>query len=209
MEKPLRRWIEYEDHQLSRLDVMICCLGSGNLFYGSWHRFLFWFRSELLSWSQKSPFLQPLPLPLSGIGYRRSLGLGQYSGSIAVHLGLQESSVGLALGGLPIQGTFRPQMFSNRRLTPGPTNVAATSRTKRRIVVTLILLFIVATVVPFQFAYVVACVVQFSSCVKALNRAREVHFRSNFSDCSSAMTVDKTNLFGHGLSSTIHIHFSF
>jgi len=61
-------------------------------------------------------------------------------------------------------------------LTPG--NVAASSRTKRRIVVTLILLFIVATVVPFQFAYVVACVVQFSSCVKALNRTRDVHHRS-------------------------------
>jgi GPI inositol-deacylase len=56
--------------------------------------------------------------------------------------------------------------------TPG--NVAASSRTKRRIFVTLVLLFIVATVVPFQFAYVVACVVQFSSCVKALNRTRDV-----------------------------------
>ena len=54
-------------------------------------------------------------------------------------------------------------------------NVSATSsRTKRRIIVTLALLFVVATVVPFQFAYVVACVVQFSSCVKALNRTREV-----------------------------------
>jgi hypothetical protein len=61
---------------------------------------------------------------------------------------------------------FRPLHNSN--------NVAASSRTKRRIVVTLILLFIVATVVPFQFAYVVACVVQFSSCVKALNRTRDV-----------------------------------
>ena len=53
-------------------------------------------------------------------------------------------------------------------------NVAASSRTKRRIVVTLVLLFIVATVVPFQFAYVVACVVQFSSCIKALNRTKDV-----------------------------------
>ena len=55
-----------------------------------------------------------------------------------------------------------------------PNNVAASSRTKRRIVVTLVLLFIVATVVPFQFAYVVACVVQFSSCIKALNRTKDV-----------------------------------
>jgi len=58
-------------------------------------------------------------------------------------------------------------------------NVAASSRTKRRIVVTLVLLFIVATVVPFQFAYVVACVVQFSSCIKALNRTKDVLFLVN------------------------------
>jgi hypothetical protein len=122
---------------------------------------------------------------------------------------LQESSVGLAHGGPQIQGTAPPRMFPNLRLTHSPTNVAATSRTKRRIVVTLVLLFIVATVVPFQFAYVVACVVQFSSCVKALNRTRDVHILSNFTDCSSAMTVGKIHLFGPGPFSTIHIPFSF
>ena len=100
-------------------------------------------------------------------------------------------------------------MVSDCRLIHSPTNMAATSRTKRRIVVTLILLFIVATVVPFQFAYVVACVVQFSSCVKALNRTRDVSTFPNFTDCSFAMTEDKINLSGHGHFSTIHTRFSF
>lgn len=65
------------------------------------------------------------------------------------------------------------------------STVAASSRTKRRIIVTLILLFIVATLVPFQFAYVVACVVQFSSCVKALNRTKDVIVASDPADFRS------------------------
>jgi len=85
-------------------------------------------------------------------------------------------------------------------------NVAATSRTKRRIIVTLVLLFIVATLVPFQFAYVVACVVQFSSCVKALNRTKEVRQMSNFANRSYGMndvTIKRLSKPGH--SSTILI----
>ena len=67
-----------------------------------------------------------------------------------------------------------PMADANRRTAYNSGNVAASSRTKRRILVTLVLLLIVATVVPFQFAYVVACVVQFSSCIKAMNRTNDV-----------------------------------
>ena len=82
-------------------------------------------------------------------------------------------------------------------------NVAASSRTKRRIVVTLVLLFIVATVVPFQFAYVVACVVQFSSCIKALNRTKDVILlASNIANNRFATTDERTNPFKPGHSST-------
>ena len=47
------------------------------------------------------------------------------------------------------------------------------SSPKRRLITTLILLIIVATIVPYQFAYIVACVVQIVSCIKALRFAKE------------------------------------
>ncbi|KAI5785093.1 GPI inositol-deacylase [Peziza echinospora] len=51
--------------------------------------------------------------------------------------------------------------------SPPPTKP---SSHKRRIITTIILLLFVAFIVPFQFAYLIACVVQLSTCVKALKR---------------------------------------
>ncbi|OAL72485.1 GPI inositol-deacylase [Trichophyton violaceum] len=45
--------------------------------------------------------------------------------------------------------------------------------TRHRIVNAVILLFLVATVIPYQFAYVVACIVQLITCVQASSHARE------------------------------------
>jgi len=98
---------------------------------------------------------------------------------------------------------------SDGRLINTSNNAGASSRTKRRIIVTLVLLFIVATLVPFQFAYVVACVVQFSSCVKALNRTKDVRSSSNSVDHRSEMNVVMTMpLSKLGPSSIIPIHSS-
>jgi glycosylphosphatidylinositol deacylase len=48
-----------------------------------------------------------------------------------------------------------------------------TSSPRRRIYVTLLLLFFVATLIPYQFAYMVACIVQIFTCIRALKFARE------------------------------------
>lgn len=52
------------------------------------------------------------------------------------------------------------------------------SSPRRRLVTISILLFLVSTFIPFQFAFVVACLVQLSTCVRALRFAREVPYPS-------------------------------
>lgn len=49
---------------------------------------------------------------------------------------------------------------------------AATSP-KRRIITASVLLLLVSTVVPYQFAYLVACIVQIATCVRAFRHAQE------------------------------------
>lgn len=44
---------------------------------------------------------------------------------------------------------------------------------KRRIINTAILLVLVSTVIPYQFAYMVACIIQLATCVRAQWNARE------------------------------------
>ncbi|KAK2732379.1 GPI inositol deacylase [Myotisia sp. PD_48] len=44
---------------------------------------------------------------------------------------------------------------------------------KNRLINTLVLFFFVATVIPYQFAYIVACIVQLITCVRASSHARE------------------------------------
>ena len=44
---------------------------------------------------------------------------------------------------------------------------------RRRIITTSILLLMVSTVIPYQFAYVVACIVQIATCTRALRFAKE------------------------------------
>lgn len=47
------------------------------------------------------------------------------------------------------------------------------SSPRRRVLTTLTLLFFVATLIPYQFAYMVACIVQGATCVRALRYAKE------------------------------------
>ena len=44
---------------------------------------------------------------------------------------------------------------------------------KRRVINTAILLVLVSTVIPYQFAYLVACIIQLTTCVRAQWNARE------------------------------------
>lgn len=52
------------------------------------------------------------------------------------------------------------------------TTIAATPR--RRVINTIVLLLLVATIIPYPFAYVVACLVQFATAARALKDAKDV-----------------------------------
>jgi hypothetical protein len=49
----------------------------------------------------------------------------------------------------------------------------STSSPRRRIIVTGFLLLFVATIVPYQFAYMVACIIQLFTCIRALKFAKD------------------------------------
>lgn len=67
--------------------------------------------------------------------------------------------------------------FDDKRRTVSP--MFAPSSPRRRLVITGVLLFLVSTFIPYQFAFVVACLVQLTTCVRALHFAREVPSPAN------------------------------
>ncbi|TGZ85659.1 PGAP1-domain-containing protein [Ascodesmis nigricans] len=81
-------------------------------------------------------------------------------------------------------------------------NPLSASSPRRRVLTTLTLLFFVATLIPYQFAYMVACIVQGASCVRALRYAREhvsfSHLTSYVGGYSSLCLVNITFLQGYG-----------
>lgn len=62
-----------------------------------------------------------------------------------------------------------PQDERRRSLSP----IFIPSSPRRRVITTSILLFLVSTLIPYQFAYVVACLVQLSTVVRSLRFARD------------------------------------
>ncbi|KAI9880127.1 MAG: GPI inositol deacylase [Pleopsidium flavum] len=76
--------------------------------------------------------------------------------------------------------TARPAWLSNddRRRNVPPAFTASTP--KRRIITTSILLFLVSTFIPYQFAYMVACIVQIATCTRALRFARETRSGAHY-----------------------------
>ena len=55
----------------------------------------------------------------------------------------------------------------------GVASVFVVSTPRRRIINTVVLVFLVATVIPYPFAYVVACIVQLTTCTRALRYAQD------------------------------------
>lgn len=53
----------------------------------------------------------------------------------------------------------------------GPLFAAASPA--RRVATASILLLLVSTIIPFQFAFLVACIVQWTTCTRALRLARD------------------------------------
>lgn len=63
--------------------------------------------------------------------------------------------------------------------------VASSPNPRRRIINTAILLILVSTVIPYQFAYLVACIVQLATCVRAQWHARETVCHPSFSEVAT------------------------
>ena len=75
--------------------------------------------------------------------------------------------------------SIKPAWLRNddRRRAPSPAFAPSTPR--RRVVTTALLLFLVSTVIPYQFAYLVACLVQIATCTRALRFANEARSNTN------------------------------
>ncbi|KAI9885731.1 MAG: mitochondrial membrane protein [Watsoniomyces obsoletus] len=77
--------------------------------------------------------------------------------------------------------TFRPAWISNEdRRRPAPPMTFAASSPGRRILTASVLLFLVSTIIPYQFAFLVACVVQMTTCTRALKLVRETRSNTTF-----------------------------
>jgi glycosylphosphatidylinositol deacylase len=67
----------------------------------------------------------------------------------------------------------RPAWLRSDDKRRGLSPIFATCSPRRRVATTIFLLLLVATVIPYQFAYLVACLVQMATCARALRFARE------------------------------------
>jgi hypothetical protein len=65
-----------------------------------------------------------------------------------------------------------PNWRGNDRRRSG-TAPFSTSSPRRRLLTTAVLLFFVGTLIPYQFAYMVACIVQLVTCIRGVRYARE------------------------------------
>ncbi|KAK3353469.1 PGAP1-like protein-domain-containing protein [Lasiosphaeria hispida] len=76
--------------------------------------------------------------------------------------------------------SFRPGWIRNddRRKT-GPPPAFLSSSPRRRMITTVVLLFLVSTFIPYQFAYLVACLVQLTTTVRAQRIASELRSSAN------------------------------
>lgn len=83
----------------------------------------------------------------------------------------QSSSSSSSASSMPSQQLQAQQYFS-------PVFVQSTPR--RRVITTAVLLFLVSTVIPYQFAYLVACLVQLATTVRALRAASDLRSTVNY-----------------------------
>ncbi|KAF2127603.1 PGAP1-domain-containing protein [Dothidotthia symphoricarpi CBS 119687] len=69
-----------------------------------------------------------------------------------------------------------------------PSDFAVTS-TRQRIITTLVLLSLISTVIPYHFAYMVLCLVQLATCVRAFHLARASQLDSNYNFYNYAHSI--------------------
>lgn len=81
--------------------------------------------------------------------------------------------------------SFRPGWTKNderRRMGPVPGFLSSSPR--RRMATTAVLLFLVSTFIPYQFAYLVACLVQLTTTVRAQRLASDMRSTANSNFCN-------------------------
>ncbi|KAI9807690.1 MAG: GPI inositol deacylase [Sarcosagium campestre] len=77
--------------------------------------------------------------------------------------------------------------YDDRRRAAAPP--FAHSSPRRRVVTTSLLLVLVSTLIPYQFAYLVACIVQIATCTRALRFARETRSGAHFNFYNYAHSI--------------------
>ncbi|KAG9238871.1 GPI inositol-deacylase-like protein [Amylocarpus encephaloides] len=85
--------------------------------------------------------------------------------------------------------SVKPAWLRNEDKRRATSPAFAPSTPRRRILTTTILLFLVSTVIPYQFAYLVACLVQIATCSRALRFAREARSNANYNFYNYAHSV--------------------
>ncbi|KAL9615444.1 MAG: hypothetical protein Q9167_000122 [Letrouitia subvulpina] len=62
----------------------------------------------------------------------------------------------------------------------GPTTAFGAASPRRRIITAIILLFLVSTIIPYQFAYLVACIIQLATCIRSIRVANETQSEAHY-----------------------------
>ncbi|KAF1992557.1 PGAP1-domain-containing protein [Aulographum hederae CBS 113979] len=81
-----------------------------------------------------------------------------------------------------------PKGDEGRRVRRTPAAFAITS-TRQRIATTSVLLGLVITVIPYQFAYLVLCIVHIATCIRACTLAWETHSDANYNFYNYAHSI--------------------
>ncbi|CAG8895645.1 unnamed protein product [Penicillium egyptiacum] len=90
-----------------------------------------------------------------------------------------------------VYGVLHSKSGYIRREDRGNLPIFHTPTPRRRIIHTAILLILVSTVIPYQFAYMVACIVQLATCVRAQWHAKETRSTShlNFDNYAHSILI--------------------
>ncbi|KAJ5100333.1 hypothetical protein N7456_006385 [Penicillium angulare] len=78
-----------------------------------------------------------------------------------------------------------------RREDRGSIPIFSTPTPRRRVIHTVVLLILVSTIIPYQFAYMVACIVQLATCVRAQWHAKDTRSTShlNFGNYAHSILI--------------------
>jgi glycosylphosphatidylinositol deacylase len=85
--------------------------------------------------------------------------------------------------------TARPAWLGKDEKRKAPLPAFCPSSPRRRLFTTGILLFLVSTFIPYQFAYLVACLVQIATCIRALRLARDSRSGANYNFYNYAHSI--------------------